>query len=246
MSRLLLIDGDLLLYRFAFSNEYDFEWDTDTVSEADDFEKAKFDFEAFVEALISTMKDCGGGLLCFSSQPNFRYQVLPTYKHNRKDTPKPKLLYQLRDWAIAAFPSKVKPTLEADDILGVMMTKDPDQYIIASIDKDLKQVPGRHYDWKHDKKFVVTEAEADLYFYTQVLTGDPTDGYQGCPGIGKKRAAAILAETDDPWQAIVAAYEAKGLTEEDALQQARVARILRNTDYDFKKGEVKLWTPRKP
>lgn len=32
-----------------------------------------------------------------------------------------------------------------------------------------------------------------------------------------------------------------GMTKEDALLNARMARILRAEDYDFKKKEVKLW-----
>ena len=41
----------------------------------------------------------------------------------------------------------------------------------------------------------------------------------------------------------VAMYESKGLKEEDALVQARVARILRTEEYDILTGEVKLWEP---
>jgi DNA polymerase-1 len=89
----------------------------------------------------------------------------------------------------------------------------------------------------------------------QVLTGDTCDGYSGCPGIGKKKAEKILNEAIDSysgdfvtkeefiWSFIIPAYLSKGLSEEDALTQARVARILRKDDYDFKKGEVKLWSP---
>src|SRR5690606_15306825 len=91
----------------------------------------------------------------------------------------------------------------------------------------------------------VSEEEADRYFYMQVLTGDPTDGYSGCPGIGPKRAERLLdgVGLEDMWSVIVETYEAKGLTEEDALQQARVARILRKNDYDFKNKSPMLWAP---
>ena len=37
--------------------------------------------------------------------------------------------------------------------------------------------------------------------------------------------------------------EKQGLTEEDALLQARVARILRDGEYDYNKEEVVLWKP---
>ena len=38
-------------------------------------------------------------------------------------------------------------------------------------------------------------------------------------------------------------YEKAGKTEEDALQMARVARICRFEDYDFKNNMVILWGP---
>ena len=39
------------------------------------------------------------------------------------------------------------------------------------------------------------------------------------------------------------AFEDKGLTEEDALLNARLARILTDEDYDSKEKQPKLWTP---
>lgn len=68
-----------------------------------------------------------------------------------------------------------------------------------------------------------------------MLSGDAVDNYKGCPSIGKVKAAAIVdAVIDEPeetiWKTIVETYESKGLTGEDALTQARVARILRHTE----------------
>lgn len=138
--------------------------------------------------------------------------------------------------------------LEADDVMGILMTKYPGKYILASIDKDLKQIPGQHYNWDKDEFKEVSLDEGNLFFYTQVLTGDPTDGYSGCPNIGPKRASKILEIVGDDdeevmWEAIVRTYEDRGLTEKDALVQARVARILRASDYNFKGKYIKLWTP---
>ena len=89
---------------------------------------------------------------------------------------------------------------------------------------------------------------ANFHFYKQVLTGDAVDNYKGCPGIGVKRALDLLEEpltAEEYWSQIVTAYNKAGLTEEDAIIQARMARILRNDDYDYDKQEVKLWEPSK-
>jgi DNA polymerase-1 len=86
--------------------------------------------------------------------------------------------------------------------------------------------------------------------------GDTTDGYPGCQGIGPKKAEAILREALDPkiitphdqrlmWEAVVAAFKKAELTEDFALQMARVARILRVEDYDFQNKCPILWTPPK-
>ena len=74
----------------------------------------------------------------------------------------------------------------------------------------------------------------------QTLTGDSTDGYSGCPSVGDKTARKILG--DNPtWGDVISAYEKRGLTEQDAMVQARVARILRFKDYDFVKHQPILW-----
>jgi hypothetical protein len=86
--------------------------------------------------------------------------------------------------------------------------------------------------------------QADRYHLIQTLTGDVTDGYSGCPGIGPVKAE-LLCATAAP-QSLVAvrcdAFKKAKLTEADALLQARLARILRNTEWDFDKSEVKLWS----
>jgi len=74
----------------------------------------------------------------------------------------------------------------------------------------------------------------------QTLMGDSTDNYKGCPKVGLKTAEKILAE-NSTWETVVAAFEKAGLSEEDALENARLARILRDGEYNNETGEVKLW-----
>jgi DNA polymerase-1 len=81
----------------------------------------------------------------------------------------------------------------------------------------------------------------------QVITGDATDGYPGCPGVGPKSkfVAALHEETTalGMWAHVISAYETKGLTAKDAVLQARMARILRAEDWDFQKKAPRLWCP---
>ena len=79
----------------------------------------------------------------------------------------------------------------------------------------------------------------------QTLTGDTVDCYPGCPGVGPVKAQRILDEDGDEydlWLNVVMAFEKAGLTEEDALVQARLARILTTSDYNYDKEEPILWT----
>lgn len=254
---ILLADADILVYQAASKCQENFKWDDEVTSVyVDDLDYAKEVLDKDIANLMRATKTVTV-LMALSSSPNFRYEVLPTYKHNRKDIEKPVLLQDLRNYLLETYPCKVKPRLEGDDVIGIMATKYPEKYLIASIDKDLKQIKGKHYNWRTEEFFEVTEHEGDFWFYYQTLVGDPGDGYSGCPGIGKVKALKILNTTIEActpwandkeratalWNAVKGAYISKDLTEEDALVQARVARILRHTDWDFKKHEVILWKP---
>ena len=86
--------------------------------------------------------------------------------------------------------------LEADDVLGIIATmpENKGKVTVVSDDKDLKTVgPSRLYRPMTDELLEISEADADRYFLTQVLTGDVTDGYKGIPGIGPKKAEAYSA-----------------------------------------------------
>ena len=77
----------------------------------------------------------------------------------------------------------------------------------------------------------------------QTMAGDNTDGYSGVPGVGVKKAEKIFSEKGYTWKAVVETFEEKDMTEEDALVNARLARILTTDDYDHDKREPILWQP---
>lgn len=255
MTLTLLIDSDPLIYKAAHGAQTNLDWG-DGVSAHLDESQAMITLTQMVEDLITTLKaDKVIMALGDLNGANWRKQVLPTYKAHRKPESKPKLLKYLRDFVLSvkSWHTYSRPTLEADDVLGILATA-PDlvrgNKVIVSIDKDFQSVPCRLYNPGKPQQGIrtITVDQADYYHAYQTLIGDATDGYKGCPRIGPKNALSILGAIpkDEYWPAIVRTFEAKGLTEADALVQARVARICRDHDYDRKAKSVILWNPPKP
>ena len=254
-TRTLLIDSDVFLYAAASATETEVQWDDDLWTVHGYLNEAIGHFDS----KIADIKEAVAGthlVMAMTASNNFRAKVLPTYKGNRKGKRKPVTFKPLRDYAMEKYFNAEVPTLEADDVLGIMATRGEtagNHYVVVSIDKDLNTIPGLHFNTLHPERGVyrVTLPMADAFFLKQALMGDATDGYGGCPGIGPKTADKILApyitetETDvaGAWVAIVAAYAKAGLNETVALQMARCARILRDSDYDHEQQKVILWTP---
>jgi DNA polymerase-1 len=169
---------------------------------------------------------------------NFRKQLYPEYKANRT-APKPKHLEDLRKWSITKLNAEIADEgLEADDMLGIYQT---DETIICSLDKDLLQIPGRHFSWEINGKgwtrpdtFVEqTELEGLRLFYEQCVKGDRSDNVKGIEGMGEKKAKVLLegARTEkEMLQKVLAAYG----NEQEFLMNAGCLWILRDNRLKYK------------
>ncbi|KQR67880.1 hypothetical protein [Rhizobium sp. Leaf341] len=265
----LLIDGDMLVHRSTVAVEKDTRF-------LDRYHILFSDAESAWNVLMETLgelqaaADTSEVLVTFSDpEVNFR-KVLAggDYKSHRAGSRKPLAYWETRKRVEESFPSLTLPELEADDTMGIMMTRHPGDYILWSLDKDLKQIPGLHL--VDDEVIKRPLSECDHFFYVQALAGDVTDGYSGCPGVGMTGAERILragvkpvayqhelksgkrkgeveirwdeVPADNQWDTVLSHYLKAGLAEEDALLNARMARILR--DEDYVNGSIILWTPR--
>jgi len=243
MHRTLLLDGDVFLHRYCHSASLPYElFDTPGVN----LEDAKLMLDSEVQFLMDTLEGDDVRIAFSDPDDNWRFRVLPTYKASR-NKPKPAGYFELREYARETYKARMVPTLEGDDVLGIWATGKgiKGEKIIVSIDKDMKTLPGMWWDPLHPERGIreFSRAEADRFHLLQTLMGDAVDEYKGIPGVGPKKAEKILDE-ECSWAAVVRAYESKGLTEEDALQQARVAHILRVGGFSPRKG-VSLWRPTK-
>jgi DNA polymerase-1 len=247
MMRTLLIDGDILAYKSASKAEVSIKWEESTIwTYHADEEQAKYLAVSQIESLKDDL-NAKQVKITLTDSSNFRKDILPSYKDNRKDRRKPLVLKALREFLIKEYKAIVYPHLEADDVMGILATSPnrfKEDYIVCSVDKDLRQIPC--YLSANGRDIVTrTEQECNRWHLIQTLTGDSVDGYTGCPSIGRVTADRLLSDAElpikDMWSIVVDTYKKQGLEEKDALQQARVARILRYGDYDKATGKVKLW-----
>lgn len=244
MKPTLLIDGDILLHKATVMAEYECDWGDDVWVLSTNVQQAKDIFASMVEGLLTDLSTDKCAVL-FSGPRNFRYDLTPDYKSNRKGTRKPLGFNEVKKWVMETpeYNAQAHPHLEADDYLGILATRPSGgERIICSTDKDLKTIPGKLYRGEGEV-LEISHDEAEYNWLLQALTGDATDGYKGCPGIGPKTAEKILSKPGDRWENVRQAYLKAGLTEDDALLNARLARILRWEDWDSKNQKVKLWTP---
>lgn len=127
---------------------------------------------------------------CFlSPSKNFRYIVYPDYKANRRDTVDPVHRQACKDYLVSNWNAEIFEGYEADDALAWSQT---DGSVICSIDKDLKQVAGKHYNFVKQEWDEITTIKGLHNFYAQVLTGDTSDNLIGIRGIGPVKAQRYL------------------------------------------------------
>jgi DNA polymerase-1 len=145
-------------------------------------------------------------------------------------------------WVEDNWPSHRQATLEADDVMGILGSAPDIDTVIVSDDKDMKTIPGKLFRPNDGDLLDINLLEADRNFYSQTLTGDVTDGFAGCPKVGAVTAAKILGNRPD-WSLVENQFAKAGMSRDEAITQARMARILRVDDWDAKNEQVKLWEP---
>lgn len=223
---MILIDGDIIAYRAGFSSN--------------DLEAS--DAEAKVDELIDTIIEDTEFIstdyqVYLTGKGNFRFDIAKTlkYKGNRKDAVKPIHLQHIRDYLTTKYEATVSEGEEADDLIAIAATKIGMKAVVASIDKDMLQIPCFHYNLTRRELSAVGKFSGTKFFYTQILTGDKADNIKGLHRCGPVKAGKILAECDTEmklWDACLEAYE--GDTER-VIENARLLWLRREVD--------QLWEP---
>jgi len=218
----VLIDGDIIGYRIGFSTE-------------EENEKIVISRVAtFVETMLWEDLEAETYQGYLTGKDNFRNDIARTapYKGNRT-APKPKHLQLIRDYLISAWDFQVSVGQEADDSIAIEHVARDYESIIASIDKDFLQLKGKHWNFVKKEFTEVTEEEALLNFYLQVLTGDRVDNIIGLKGIGPVKAKQKLEGCESAADMYIACVEAYGGSEERVIENCKLLWLRRTPNQNW-------------
>ena len=235
----LLIDCDFVVYKCCAAAEAEIDFGDDVIVVTSSFKEAYSCVKRELKRIENKFGSFDETILFFSDSKNFRKDIQKNYKGHR-NRKKPCAYRRVINKLSEEYSVIKMPTLEADDSMGIYATKNTGN-IIVSPDKDMRQIPGML--WNFEESTLIEPEEGAKWHLIQAMAGDNTDGYAGVPGIGVKRAVALFEEKGYSWKTVVEAFKEKGLSEDIALENARLARILTNEDYDDEKMEPILWSP---
>lgn len=225
-----LIDGDIVAYRCSASAE----------NEPEDVAVLRVDF-----MMREILKDTESDLYkCFLTGPgNFRYELYPLYKANRKDKPKPRWLQACRDYLVKDWNAVISNGNEADDLIGIEATESDSMvdYVICSIDKDLKQIPGHHFNFVTKDKAFVSPMEGLKSFYKQMILGDVSDNIPGFDGKARQKWPKFLQEHHDYIDYCSNEFEMYNYVKD--LYSADVNLITNGQLLFIQRRENQLWEP---
>lgn len=205
--RLAILDADIICYRTGFASE--------DVSE----EICLGRVTKLVNEIVYQDLKCDDYKAYITGKGNYRNELAVTepYKGNRKDAKRP-VHYQAIRKHLQRLGAELVEGSEADDAVATEATKTGGW--IVSIDKDLDQVAGWHYNFVKHEEYYVTEEEGLRNLFTQVLTGDRTDNIIGLKGIGPKKAEKLLQDCKterEYYDACLKAYDGNQLRVDENL-----------------------------
>lgn len=275
MSFTILIDGDGLIYRCGFATEktrycvttgltdkppkyFDSSKEAVLAADTNDFVWTRKEFEP-VENAIALIDGTIKKILSFYSSHhedtriilspsvgNFRDKIatFAKYKGNRDGAVRPKHYPELLRHLVVGYGATITNGAEADDGISILASQIP-EHVVVSLDKDLDQIPGLHYNWVQEKQYVIDKKEACINLYSQILAGDTTDNIPGIEGIGPVKARKMLqgcTSIYDCWEVVRAAYQDKyGSIDEDGTGLTRALEMARLVYLQRTEGE--LWQP---
>lgn len=219
----ILIDGDSIAYKAAYTN---------SIPEM---------MQSINNKMWQILQDCGHSNYELyleewrEDKDLFRSGMTletKSYKGNRKG-PKPELLNDAREYMKSTYNAKVIKHYESEDLVLIRAYEiGIDNCIIAYIDKDLLQYPLTFYNYNKRTIVTLTEDEADLNLWKQVLTGDMVDNIPGLRGWGPVRSQRLLSDKyGERKELVVKTYKELDKPYEYFIEQYNLIR-LRNKRFE--------------
>ena len=195
--------------------------------------KSEEDVADMLDTSINKIVQLSGATdyVCYlSGKTNFRTEAAKyqEYKANRKDSVKPVHYNFIREYITGNHPMILSDNCEADDLLAIDLYREFQkadasgdrldcEVILCTIDKDLRNVAGWHYNIHHREIDWVLPVDADRHFAMQLLTGDRVDNIpglsffsEGTKKVGPATAKKFLGEAVtklELYEAVCAAYQ---------------------------------------
>lgn len=214
---ILLIDADSLIFASCYRSKNDINYEFFPDNFYTDIKDAINKFDEQYMKIINDLEELYPieAVVTFNgSKGNFRKQITPTYKANRKKQILPPLLHPMHDYVKEKYQSKFCYGKETDDLVAAYWKRlseefGRDQVMIVSIDKDYKQFPCLIYNYHHKHKVILDISESDaLYnFYEQMIVGDSADNVNFFKGKGVKFAEKYLSDCITKYQYTKKMYE---------------------------------------
>lgn len=149
-------------------------------------------------------------LMAVAGSHNYRNYMYDLYKANRHKRPNPVRGYvrSIRERAIKEELAIESAYAEADDLMRTWSEEcrfNNIDYVICTIDKDLKCIPGKYYNMAKDTLENISEQDAMRHFYEQLLKGDSVDNIPGLFRVGDVKARKWLEpySTEEEFQEVV-------------------------------------------
>jgi len=182
LAKTAIIDGDMVCYRCAAS------------CEEEPLEVALERADSLIERI---MYETGAGVQeCYlTGSNNFRYDINPAYKADRKDKPRPRWLQDVRTHLVVGWGARVSDGNEADDEMGISQCAGDGNTVICTNDKDLLMIPGHHFDPVKGVHRIISPHEGMQNFYYQMIMGDTSDNIFGFDGKKRSKVPKFLEPT---------------------------------------------------
>lgn len=177
-----IIDGDFLLYIATYPFKVVKEDGTVEYVPKSQIEVFRSANEIIVDILSRLELRKYIGLLGYGG--NFRYDIFPEYKSNRKERELPIHFKELKDYLCTHWKFEPVTKCEVDDAV-ISYAHHHTNTIIVSPDKDVLMTTGNHYNPMKKIHVSTTATVAHEYFWKSMIVGDSADGIKGLVGKGQ-------------------------------------------------------------